>query len=323
MNSQVKYTFEQCLLGFYKQFISDLIYLRIIVISLFLYRILFNKKLLDEQSNEIDEDEKKLWKISFILYLVLIYLNLIKVKIKLFTQVLEKLNNIKCCEEAKFIDIKRNSINILLNTKDKSGVYMFYNLITGDAYVGSSVNLARRFRVHISNINSINLPLYNSISKYGLNNFVYIILQYCDKIEEVCLGLEQHFMDFHKPRYNILKLAGSSQGFRHSPETIAKLKISHAGKLHPRFNSKASEEQKNLLSLKKYYTEHQQHNKGKKRKLSPQYGIGGTIITMKSENGQEMSFPSINSARLHFRVRFYTIRNNVNTNLPVLIQGIK
>nr|YP_009486031.1 hypothetical protein [Cantharellus appalachiensis]AWA82091.1 hypothetical protein [Cantharellus appalachiensis] len=278
---------------------------------------LLNKKLLDESSNDIDDTSLKN-KLDTLPSPNFPKPNKGKNKI-----IMEKLNNIQC--EAKFIDIKRNRINILLGTKDKSGVYMFYNLITGDAYVGSSVNLARRFRVHMSNINYINLPLYNSINKYGVNNFVYIILQYCDKIEEVCLGLEQHFLDFHKPRYNILKLAGASQGFRHSPETIAKLKISHAGKLHPRFNSKVSEEQKNLtsLSLKRYFFEHEHHNKGKKGKLSPQYGIGGINIIMKSENGEEMSFPSINSARLHFRVRFSTISNNVNTHLPVLIQGIK
>lgn len=88
--------------------------------------------------------------------------------------------------------------------------------------------------------------------KYGLNNFAFLILQYC---EPEGLGLEQSYLDLHKPTYNILKLAGSSQGFKHSPNTIAKLKKMHAGKLHLRFGSKASEEQKLLtsLALQKYY----------------------------------------------------------------------
>lgn len=51
------------------------------------------------------------------------------------------------------------------------------------------------------------------------------------------MGLEQHYLDLYKPKYNILKIAGSSQGFKYSPETIAKLKLMHplpdAGKLHP------------------------------------------------------------------------------------------
>jgi hypothetical protein len=112
----------------------------------------------------------------------------------------------------------------------------------------------------------------------------FIVLQFCDQVEELCLGLEQNFIDLYKPKYNILKLAGSSQGFKHSVETIAKLKKSHSGKLHPRFGSKASDQQKFLtsLALKKYFAEQCHHNKGKKGIFAPQYGIGGTKIIMTS-----------------------------------------
>ena len=44
---------------------------------------------------------------------------------------------------------------------------MFFNLVNGNTYVGSSIKLDRRFRVHISSIGVVNLPLYNSIKKYG------------------------------------------------------------------------------------------------------------------------------------------------------------
>ena len=200
---------------------------------------------------------------------------------------------------------------------------MFFNLKNGNTYIGSSVKLDRRFRVHISSIASVNLPLYNALNKYGLNNFAFVILQYCEPVEDVCLGLEQSYLDLYKPAYNILKLAGSSQGFKHSPATIAKLKKLHAGKLHPRFGSKASEEQKLLtsLALKNYYKEHSHHSKGKKGKLASQFGIGGTEIIMTSELGETISFPSINSARLHFKVRFTTISKN--TNKIISIKGVK
>ena len=235
--------------------------------------------------------------------------------------ILEKLENIQA--SAKFIGIKDEKINILLNIKNKAGVYMFFNLTNGNMYIGSSVKLDRRFRVHISCIGSVNLPLYNAISKYGFNNFVFIVLQYCEPIEEVCLGLEQSYLDLYKPQYNILKLAGSSQGFKHSPETIAKLKKSHAGQLHPRFGTKASDEQKLLtsLALKKYYEKHDHHGKGIKGKLSSQYGIGGNKIIMTNEFNETISFPSINSARLHFRIRFSTVSKNINNS--IIIKGVK
>ncbi len=237
--------------------------------------------------------------------------------------VFEKFNNIQA--EAKFIDIKESKLDILLNTKDKAGVYMFFNLTNGNCYVGSSVNLARRFRVHISSVSSVKLPLPLAINKYGPNNFAFIVLQYCDREVDICLGLEQHYIDLYKPKYNILKIAGSSQGFKHSPETIAKLKSMHAGKLHPRYNTKASEQQKLLtsLALKKYLLEHGHHNKGKKGVLAPQYGKTGTKLIMRSENGEVLTFPSINAARQHFRVRFSTISLSVNQNKPILIKGVK
>jgi group I intron endonuclease len=235
----------------------------------------------------------------------------------------EKLNNIQA--EAKFIDIKESRSDILLNIKDKGGVYMFFNIINGNCYIGSSVNLARRFRIHLSSVGSVKLPLPLAINKYGPNNFVFLILQYCDRIEDVCLGLEQHYLDLFKPKYNILKVAGSSQGFKHSPETIAKLKLRHAGNLHPRFNTKVSEQQKMLTSiaLKFYFAEHGHPNKGKKDILAPQFGKGGTKIVMKSENGDILSFPSINATRKQFRVRFSTISLNVDQNKPILIKGVK
>lgn len=129
--------------------------------------------------------------------------------------IFEKLNNIQA--ESKFIDLKDSKLEILLNTKDKAGVYMFFNLTNGNCYIGSSVNLARRFRVHMSSINSVNLPLPLAINKYGPNNFVFLILKYCNREVDICIGLEQHYIDMYKPKYNILKLAGSSQGFKHSP----------------------------------------------------------------------------------------------------------
>jgi len=254
--------------------------------------------------------------------------------------IFEKLNNIQA--EAKFIDIKESKSDILLNIKDKGGIYMFFNLINGDYYIGSSINLARRFRVHLNSTGSIKLPLPLAINKYGPNNFVFLILQYCDRIEDVCLGLEQHYLDLYKPKYNILKIAGSSQGFKHSPDTLAKLKNMHADKLYPKYNTKTSELQKMLtsISLNKYLAEQGvfHHNKDKKGFLVPQLkknidnsvgelcpskSIEPTKIVMKNENGDLLSFPSINATRKHFRVRFSTISLNVDQNKPILIKGVK
>jgi group I intron endonuclease len=245
--------------------------------------------------------------------------------------IFEKLNNIQA--EAKFIDIKKSNSDILLNIKDKGGVYMFFNLINGHFYIGSSINLARRFRVHLNSVDSVKLPLPLAINKYGPNNFVFLILKYCERIEDICLGLEQHYLDLYKPKYNLLKIAGSSLGFKHSPEHLAKLKNMHASNLHSKYQSRVIEQQKTLtsLSLNKYLDEHGHHNK--KGLLITQIGLvpndaglinaNGTKIVMKNENGYLLSFPSINATRKHFRVRFSTISLNVDKNNPILIKGVK
>jgi group I intron endonuclease len=278
---------------------------------------IIERELLDKDTNDIDNDtlDKKFNNLP-----TSNFPNPKKGKYKLIE---EKLNNIQA--EAKFIDLKKSKLDILLNIKNKSGVYMFFNLNNGKSYIGSSVNLARRFRIHISSVGKVNLPLPLAINKYGLNNFAFLILKYCEKNINICLGLEQFYLDSYKPKYNILKLAGSSLGFKHSPETIAKLKLMHSGILHPRINKEVTEEQKKLtsLALKKYYRENEHHNKNKKGVLSPQFGIGGTKLIMTSENGDIIKFPSINAARQHFRIRFTTVSLNVNKNKPILIKGIK
>ena len=70
-----------------------------------------------------------------------------------------------------------------------------------------------------------NSLIHKALLKYGYSNFKLEILEYCDTVN--CIEREQFYraaLDLYKPNYNILKLAGSSQGFKHSPETIAKLK---------------------------------------------------------------------------------------------------
>ena len=61
-----------------------------------------------------------------------------------------------------------------------------------------------------------------AILKYGYSNFRLEILEYC--APEECIKREQFYIDTLKPEYNILKLAGSSLGHKHTEETLAKFK---------------------------------------------------------------------------------------------------
>lgn len=126
----------------------------------------------------------------------------------------------------------------ILNTnKGKSGIYRLVNKVTNETYIGSTINITQRLKNYYS-VKFLETKLLKDKSKinralleYGYSNFKLDILEYCDK--KVVLKKEQYFFDLLKPEYNILKVAGSFSGFKHSPETLLKfqirnLKIGHA-----------------------------------------------------------------------------------------------
>ena len=118
-------------------------------------------------------------------------------------------------------DVKKT--DILQDNKAKVGIYRWVNLITGKSYVGSSGNLSDRFRQYF-NINFLerevvrnNSYIYKSLIKNGYSNFKLEILEYCEL--DVILIREQYYIDLFNPEYNILKIAGSFRGFKHSTDT--------------------------------------------------------------------------------------------------------
>lgn len=60
--------------------------------------------------------------------------------------------------------------------------------------------------------------IYRALVKHGFHNFNLEILEYCER--KNLLDREQYYLDLMKPEYNLLKIAGSSIGFRHSEKTL-------------------------------------------------------------------------------------------------------
>jgi len=61
--------------------------------------------------------------------------------------------------------------------KNKSGIYVFICNITGHMYIGSAKNLSKRISEHLSGRRS-NVPLQRGFTKYGLDNFTLVILEF-------------------------------------------------------------------------------------------------------------------------------------------------
>lgn len=65
-----------------------------------------------------------------------------------------------------------------------------------------------------------NSYVYRALLKNGYSNFQLEILEYCDPKD--IIEREQYYIDQFNPEYNILKVAGSRLGQKHSEETKAK-----------------------------------------------------------------------------------------------------
>jgi NUMOD1 domain len=61
-----------------------------------------------------------------------------------------------------------------------------------------------------------------ALLKYGFSNFSLEILEYCNS--EDTLKREQYYLDFLKPEYNIVGIAGSTLGYKHSEESLKKMR---------------------------------------------------------------------------------------------------
>jgi group I intron endonuclease len=82
--------------------------------------------------------------------------------------------------------------------------------------------------------------------KNEYSNFTLEILEYCDK--SVLIKREQFNLDLLKPEYNILKVAGSTLGFKHSESTIEKMKKAKKSNKNHTYGTKRLEKIKIFIS---------------------------------------------------------------------------
>ena len=89
------------------------------------------------------------------------------------------------------------------------GIYKITNTVTGDCYIGSSKDVKRRWAQHKCPYTwneCPNSPLYKDMQKYGIDKFVFEILE---EVEESFLKeKEQQFIETFKPSYNSNNASG-------------------------------------------------------------------------------------------------------------------
>lgn len=123
-----------------------------------------------------------------------------------------------------------------------SGIYSIRNLENGKIYIGSAINLGRRWTEHkyrLNNNTHTNPHLLRSWNKYGKDNFEFSIIEECNS--DMLVIREQAWINYYQSNnpdkgYNIRdagsrgklseetrrKISEASKGRKASKETIAK-----------------------------------------------------------------------------------------------------
>lgn len=117
----------------------------------------------------------------------------------------------------------------------KVGIYSITNTQNNRVYIGSSIDIETRWRVHryrLRNNKHTNAYLQADWNKCGEGVFEFEILEIC--FMDQIVSLEQKFLnenfDYQNLCYNMRELAETNFGYKHSKETRAKMSKARKGK---------------------------------------------------------------------------------------------
>ena len=125
-----------------------------------------------------------------------------------------------------------DKLSILKESKNKSGIYLWRNLIDDKFYM-QYYNVGHLAKFQKSSY------IYWALLKYGYSQFSLEILEYCDRKDTI--KREQHYIDLLKPKYNLSPTAGSNLGYKHTEQTKAAVSAASLGKARPEGSGRPSQ----------------------------------------------------------------------------------
>lgn len=138
------------------------------------------------------------------------------------------------------------------------GIYKIQNRVTGDFYIGSSVDVYKRMYQHqtlLRNDRHHSPHLQHAWNKYGQDNFEYVVLEYVDVETKLELHtIEQRYLDDLCPVYNISRDAISPLSTKHAPR-----KKSHTEKVLPQNKSNWEEVKQKISNTVKSLWDNPEH----------------------------------------------------------------
>lgn len=148
------------------------------------------------------------------------------------------------------LSLTETRITISKDLKGLSGVYIIFNTITGDYYIGSASTgkFYTRYCNHLIHFTG-SKTLKNAVRKYGINNFSFLVLELFTEVvnkenNKRLLDMEDFYLKTLLPNYNILTEAGNSFGYKHTE--ISRIKMTDNYSSEPREKTGSLNREKNL-----------------------------------------------------------------------------
>ena len=133
-------------------------------------------------------------------------------------------------------------------------IYTIHNIINNKIYIGKSINPYKRWIKHIATSNgkkSKKFYIHKAIFKYGINSFVFSILQELSNEKDLDIA-EMYWIKYFKSNdnkfgYNLTNGGEGCSGRKLSDETKNKIRLKAIGRKH----SKETKEKLRLINLNK------------------------------------------------------------------------
>lgn len=113
------------------------------------------------------------------------------------------------------------------------GIYkIYFNGSPSSIYIGSAINFSKRkirHKYHLKKQIHKNTFLQRLYNKYGLSNMVFDIIEVVNDVSNI-ISREQFYIDELKPKINILRIAGSALGYKHTQESKNKISLLNTGR---------------------------------------------------------------------------------------------
>lgn len=154
------------------------------------------------------------------------------------------------------------------------------------------------------------MTIYKSLLKHGYAKFRLEILEYCSTDE--LIQREQFYFDKYHPEYNILKIAGSPLGYKHSEATKAKMSLANK-------NQKVSE---STRYIKRKILLGKTLDKERLEKMRLSNTLRQSVLLTNSETGDTQEFSSLTEAAEYLEISRaalgYFFKNTADTETETI-----